>query len=98
MQIYLHKTGLMQTLLTRLSHGYHWYYRGTVLAERAPAFIAHVREEFETDATPARRDHRRRYRGDANAFLMLHPDYTTPVFHWWLQLTDVEHREMVPIT
>jgi hypothetical protein len=98
MQIHLYKTGLMQVLLTRLAHGYHWHYRGVIAADRVEAFVGHVQEEFETEATPARRNHRRRYRGEANAFLMVHPDYTEPYFHWWLQLTDGDHHDMVPMT
>jgi hypothetical protein len=95
-QIYLHKTGLMQRLLTNLAHGYHWHYRGKIEADRALSFIEHITQQYAVDATERQRQWRRERYDRANAFLHLHPSYTESVFHWWLMLTDGEHSEPVP--
>jgi hypothetical protein len=95
-QIYLHKTGLMQQMLTNLAHGYHWYYTGTVAADRVLRFIEQIDLQYEITAAPRRREWRRVRYDQANAFLHLHPSYTEPSFHWWLMLTDGTHSEPMP--
>jgi hypothetical protein len=95
-RIHVYKTGLMNRLLHNMLNGYPWYYSGTVPADRVMSFIAHLEEEYAVDASEDRRQYRRRRHGQANAFVQLHPSYTSPFFHWWLQLTDGTHPEPVP--
>jgi hypothetical protein len=95
-QIHIYKTGLMQRLITNIAHGYHWHYSGSIGADRVLAFIGHVEQQYATDATPRQRQYRRERYGYANAFLHLHPSYSSPSFRWWLMLTDGDHLPPVP--
>jgi len=90
-RIFLHETGLMQALLTQVSHGYHFHYGGLIDAAGVVAFIEQIEVDFQIGASPRQRQYRRDRYGRANAFLHLHPSYKAPAFRWWLLLTDGAH-------
>ncbi|MBF0482221.1 MAG: hypothetical protein HQK82_11210 [Desulfovibrionaceae bacterium] len=90
MNIFVHKTGVMHAISIAMVSGYTDYAAGQIAPEDAVWLTEKFRRLYGTGWSSSRRSRAKRA-GNGVAQLFIHPNYTAPVFDWWLMLTPGPH-------
>ncbi len=88
--IYVHKTGILHSLLTVTAKGYIFHTAGQVPAAKAEGLIEKFRQHYAINPDRVEAQRRKR-KGQANARLFLYPAREGPRYDFWLLVTEGEH-------